>query len=215
MPVFQECVTWWRSVFRYVLAIAPVKYIPNATYALLEVCLMTHQQDQFIEFTLPHYNLLIAMIKWLKGQLEKADMFRHRHKPFYNVLLHLYNSIYSYLVLFIRQSSPPNPDVNLNTFISTCAHVMGRQHATRHHTPSSVVHALQKPNLKAKMIKQRGVTPTSSVLQSATTVEQQVNGQGSFKTKNNGQTFLVDGQNYMNKAVHKNINKRNKVKGQD
>ena len=50
--------------------------------------------------------------------------------------------------------------------------------------------------------------------------QQQVNGQGSFKAKDNGQTFLVDGQSYVNKVVHKNIakyskNKWNEVKGQD
>jgi len=44
-------------------------------------------------------------------------------------------------------------------------------------------------------------------------LKQQVNGQSSFKAKDNGQAFLVDDQSYANKVVHKT--KQNKVKGQD
>jgi len=45
-----------------------------------------------------------------------------------------------------------------------------------------------------------------------TAVKQQVNGQGSFKAKDNGQTFLVDGQSYVNKVVHENIAKINRLR---
>ena len=55
------------------------------------------------------------------------------------------------------------------------------------------------------MSTQGGVTPIPAVLRSATAVKRQVNGQRSFKTKDNGQTFLVDGQSYANKVVHQNI----------
>jgi len=50
---------------------------------------------------------------------------------------------------------------------------------------------------------QGGVAPIPSVLQSATTVKWQVNGQGSLKVKDNGQ--MVDGQSYTNKIVHENM----------
>jgi len=46
---------------------------------------------------------------------------------------------------------------------------------------------------------QGGVTPIPSVLRSVTVVKPQVNRQGSFKVKGNGQTFLVDIQSYVNK----------------
>jgi len=39
-----------------------------------------------------------------------------------------------------------------------------------------------------------------------------VNGQGSFKAKDNGQKFLVDSQSYINKVVHENIAKINGIK---
>ena len=42
--------------------------------------------------------------------------------------------------------------------------------------------------------------------------KRQVNGQGSFKAKDNGQTFLVDGQSYANKVVHENIVKINGIR---
>jgi len=50
-----------------------------------------------------------------------------------------------------------------------------------------------------KLIKQGGVVLIPSVLQSATAVKRQVNRQGSFNAKDNGQTFLVDGQRYAGK----------------
>ena len=65
---------------------------------------------------------------------------------------------------------------------------------------------------------QGGVTLILSVLQSVTAVKWQVNGQGSFKAKDNGQMLLVDGQSYTNRVVHKNIAKINgmrSIKGQD
>ena len=39
-----------------------------------------------------------------------------------------------------------------------------------------------------------------------------INGQGSFKAKDDGQRFLVDGQNYVNKVVQEKIAKINGVR---
>jgi len=61
----------------------------------------------------------------------------------------------------------------------------------------------------------RGVTSIPSVLQSATAIKVQVNGQGSFKAKDNGQTFLVDGSKLVASARKYNKNTQSKVKGQD
>jgi len=47
---------------------------------------------------------------------------------------------------------------------------------------------------------------------SVNAVKRQVNGQGSFKAKDDGQKFLVDGQNYVNKVVQEKIAKINGVR---
>jgi len=45
-----------------------------------------------------------------------------------------------------------------------------------------------------------------------TAIKQPVNGQGSFKAKDNDQMCLVDGQSYANKIVHENMAKINGIK---
>ena len=50
------------------------------------------------------------------------------------------------------------------------------------------------------------------VLQSTTAVKWQVNEQGSFKAKDNGQTLLLDGQSFAINVVHKNIAKINGIR---
>jgi len=62
------------------------------------------------------------------------------------------------------------------------------------------------------MQNQGGVTPIPSILRSATAVKRQVNAQGSFKEKDNGQTLLVGGKSYANKVVHENIAKINGIR---
>ena len=49
------------------------------------------------------------------GYLEKVDMVGrgHRHRHFQKALLHLYNSYFSYLTLFLQQSSLPDPGIDL------------------------------------------------------------------------------------------------------